>query len=114
MIDEERITLVVDDIVVPMVRCEIAFCDWHKEFHGETARDSGTAYGQKWVVLVALWEAPLGLDTVLSLPVQPKVLTRATTPLELAREMIDQLHESFPDRECLVWEDRYFGGRPFL
>jgi hypothetical protein len=114
VIDEERITLVVDDTVVPKVGREIAFCDWHKEFHGETARDSETVYGQKWVVLVVLWEQPLGLDTVLSLPVQAKVLTRATTPLELGREMVDQIHESFPDRECLVMGDRYFGGRPFL
>lgn len=85
-----------------------------RSFPGETARDSETVHGQIWVVLVSLWEQPLGLDTVISRPVQAKVLTRTTTPLELGREIVNQLHGSFPEREFLVMGDRYVGGRPFL
>jgi hypothetical protein len=114
LLGSRRIPLVVDDTVLPKVGREISFCDWHKEFHGETARDSKTVYGQKWVVLAALWEQPLGLDTVVSIPVQAKVLTRASTPLELGREMIEQIHRDHPERSFLVMGDRYFGGRPFL
>lgn len=113
-IDEGRIRLIVDDTVLPKVGREIAFCKWHKEFHGETARDNQTVYGQKWVVLAVLWEQPFGVDTVVSLPVQMAVLTEATTPLELGREMVNQIRRDHPKRSFLVMGDRSVGGRPFL
>lgn len=110
----DRVKVVVDDTVLPKVGRRIAFCQWHREFHGRTSRDSKTVYGQKLVVLAVLWEQPFGVDVVISVPVMGRVLTDGTTPLRVGRQMLEHLERTYPKRTFIAIGDRFFGGEPFL
>jgi hypothetical protein len=101
------IKILVDDTLFHKRGIHVWGKGWFRDAVASTKKRVATASGHNWVVMAVAFEIPL-LPIVLALPVMARLhRTDEGTPTcaQLAREMIRELVQRFPDRSFLLLGD---------
>jgi hypothetical protein len=100
------IKLAVDDTLFHKRGIHVWGKGWFRDAVASTKKRVATASGHNWVVLAVVFEVPL-LPVVLALPIMARLHRSDDGPTcaQLAREMVIDLMQRFPDRTFLLLGD---------
>jgi hypothetical protein len=111
----DAIKVIVDDTLFHKRGIHVWGKGWFRDAVASTRTRVATASGHNWVVLAVAFEVPL-LPIVLALPIMARLhrSDEGPTCAQLAREMISELLQRFPDRSFLLLGDGGYSNSELL
>lgn len=110
------IKLIVDDTLFHKRGVHVWGKGWFRDAVASTKKRVATASGHNWVVVAVAFEVPL-LPVVLALPIMARLHRTGEglpTCAQLAREMVSDLLQRFPDRSFLLLGDGGYSNSELL